>query len=439
MTPEQLMQRVTASPIRPDRVKTAGEIQDFIWPDQPQKYLPRHYDNWHWRLSTHNQAMNDCLPHSITSIMEAAIHMATGVKEELSRDHFYHHLIATDGGPAGDNGGTLRGAMRVGYHVGFCSEAVQPYDSAWSNGVAPGADADAQRRKIALYYRLKGVTSQDALLTVRRIMEAEAMGLMVLYGGELERDYFYLKGPGPFNDYMGPDKPGGIGGYMHAQVGTGYHYSQSWHRKQNSWSDDPQVWGEDGSVSRSIRGTARVPIVGDARHAIDLWAIRAIVVDGVTYDLAEIHARRQTVTRGYVALMGRAPDAEGLAFWSNELKAGMTVPKLLETMFATEPARAIYPAGMTTQQIVEKFYQFVLGRAAGSDPQGVAHWVVRFNAVGLGAALHELITAVANYTGTDPAGAYSAQLFADKVGLGQMWGESGGGVAGSVEAIRVQP
>ena len=47
---------------------------------------------------------------------------------------------------------------------------------------------------------------------------------------------------------------------------------------------------------------------------------------------------RVDVSNLYVALFGRAPDGEGLGFWSNLLANGASLVSVANTMFATAPA-----------------------------------------------------------------------------------------------------
>jgi hypothetical protein len=140
---------------------------------------------------------------------------------------------------------------------------------------------------------------------------------------------------------------------------------------------------------------------------------------------------RTQVSQLYVALFGRAPDAEGLAFWTQMLAGGASVVDVANTMYATDPARSFYPLFLTNQEIIASFYQNVLGRPA--DAEGLAFWTAKLNAPGAtpGAVIEEMIDVVVNYTGTDPDGLMSAALFANKVEVAQAYGEAGGGVAGA--------
>ncbi|MEJ6021944.1 DUF4214 domain-containing protein [Ramlibacter sp. PS4R-6] len=140
---------------------------------------------------------------------------------------------------------------------------------------------------------------------------------------------------------------------------------------------------------------------------------------------------RTQISQLYVALFGRAPDAEGLGFWVSKLNAGESMVSIANQMFATDPARAYYPSFLTNQEIIASFYLNVLGRAA--DAEGLAFWTAKLNASGAtpGTVINEMISAVANYVangGSDPAGLTSAALFNNKVAVAQYYGEHAGNI-----------
>lgn len=144
---------------------------------------------------------------------------------------------------------------------------------------------------------------------------------------------------------------------------------------------------------------------------------------------------RTQVSQLYVALFGRAPDAEGLGFWTQMLADGASVVEVADTMYATDPARSYYPLFLTNEEIIASFYENVLGRPA--DAEGLAFWTAKLNAPGAtpGAVIQEMIDVVVNYTGTDPDGLVSAALFANKVEVAQAYGEAGGDIDGATAIL----
>lgn len=140
-------------------------------------------------------------------------------------------------------------------------------------------------------------------------------------------------------------------------------------------------------------------------------------------------AMRTEVSQLYVALFGRAPDVEGLGFWVQQRNQGQSLAQIANAMYDTAPARPYYPAHLTNEEIISRFYENVLGRTA--DAEGLAFWTGKLNASGAtpGSVIAEMVTAVANYSGSDPAGLESQALFNNKVAVAQYYGEDGGNIA----------
>jgi len=145
-------------------------------------------------------------------------------------------------------------------------------------------------------------------------------------------------------------------------------------------------------------------------------------------------AMRTEISQLYVSLFGRAPDGEGLGFWVNSYDKGNTLASIAQSMYDTAPARAYYPLFATPSEIVTTFYTNVLGRAP--DAEGLAFWVKEYGASATqGAFFSKLISNVVNYNGTDAAGVTSKSLFANKVAVAQYYGEQNGNVAGATAAL----
>jgi len=87
------------------------------------------------------------------------------------------------------------------------------------------------------------------------------------------------------------------------------------------------------------------------------------------------------VTGLYQSMLGRAPDAEGLAYWSDRLASGESLDSVRSAMQASAeyvnshggsaaaPAPAAAPS---TASVVEGLYTGMLGRS--SDAEGLAYW-----------------------------------------------------------------
>jgi Ca2+-binding RTX toxin-like protein len=131
---------------------------------------------------------------------------------------------------------------------------------------------------------------------------------------------------------------------------------------------------------------------------------------------AQIQATNTLVSSFYVSMFNRAPERDGLAYWSNEINSGKSPALVAQSMFSVSAARNIYPSNMSNTDIVSTMYQNTLGRAA--DPAGLQYWTGRLDAGATkGQVFNDFATAVLNYTGTDPVGLSSQALFSAKVGL----------------------
>jgi Ca2+-binding RTX toxin-like protein len=136
---------------------------------------------------------------------------------------------------------------------------------------------------------------------------------------------------------------------------------------------------------------------------------------------------RTQVTQLYVSLFGRAPEASGLGYWVQQLGEGKSLQTIAQDMFNVAPSRVYYPSYLTNEEIVAKFYVNVLGRTP--DAGGLAYWTGRLNTESttgtaaskmnaVGTVVTELLTAVVGYNGTDAAALASQSLLNNKVAVG---------------------
>ncbi|WP_187395110.1 DUF4214 domain-containing protein [Pigmentiphaga aceris] len=83
-------------------------------------------------------------------------------------------------------------------------------------------------------------------------------------------------------------------------------------------------------------------------------------------------AHQEAITRLYVGLFNRAPDAQGLQFWAQALADGVSLGTITGSIFSSAESQAIYPATQTADQFVTTFYQTVFGRLP--DAGGLRFW-----------------------------------------------------------------
>jgi subtilisin family serine protease len=87
---------------------------------------------------------------------------------------------------------------------------------------------------------------------------------------------------------------------------------------------------------------------------------------------APLTAAEGQVLRLYQAVFGRAPDASGFAYWTQQRHAGMDLTTMAGAFATSTEWIARYGATTTNTAFVDALYQNVLGRPA--DPGGRAHW-----------------------------------------------------------------
>jgi len=145
-------------------------------------------------------------------------------------------------------------------------------------------------------------------------------------------------------------------------------------------------------------------------------------------------AMRENVSKLYVALFGRAPDAEGLGYWAQSLADGKSLATVAKEMYATDAARNYYPKYFSAEEIIESFYSNVLGRSP--DAQGKAYWAAKLIAgEDIGKVMEQIIVAVDAYSGTDAAALASKALFSNKAVVAEFYAKNGGDVAGAANAL----
>jgi hypothetical protein len=91
-------------------------------------------------------------------------------------------------------------------------------------------------------------------------------------------------------------------------------------------------------------------------------------------------ANQSAIANLYIALFNRAPDAAGFAFWTQALANGASLASITQGFVATPEARAIYTASQSSTDFVAAYYTTVLGRTP--DAEGLAFWTKALDAKG---------------------------------------------------------
>jgi|GEM_PF-2021407 len=131
-------------------------------------------------------------------------------------------------------------------------------------------------------------------------------------------------------------------------------------------------------------------------------------------------AQQTALIELYVAILDRAPAAPGLNFWAQALiDNGGDLLYVANEMWNSAGAQADYPAFWTTEQIVEQVFQNVFGRAPLAE--GKAFWVAEWNAFGPAQTMLNMIENMNTNTSTDPQFLLDKALFDNKVEFGRWY------------------
>lgn len=140
-------------------------------------------------------------------------------------------------------------------------------------------------------------------------------------------------------------------------------------------------------------------------------------------------AQLDSVIELYIAYINRVPDADGMVYWINQLKAGKTLAQIGESFYSAAVQYAGltgYSAGMDPEDFVRVVYRNVLGRD-NPDAEGLAYWG---SALAKGTATYgTLVSAILDSAHTFKGNAqygYVADLLDNKIMVGKAFAISYG-------------
>lgn len=118
-------------------------------------------------------------------------------------------------------------------------------------------------------------------------------------------------------------------------------------------------------------------------------------VDRLVFDDGVLAVDRSDVAfevyRLYAAALDRVPDTEGLGYWVAEADAGASIDAIAKGFYDSAEFAAAYGVGVSGEQLIEVFYQNVLGRS--SDAEGAAYWLAELQA---GMSEHGVLVSFSN-------------------------------------------
>lgn len=424
-TVEDFRAHVARSNLRADPY----DENDYPWVFQPQLEVPPTLTLRLLVLLVRDQLrQGSCVSNSGPAQCEILKQSLHGDAQQLASDYDYYRGRDIDPttAPPKDIGMTLKQGFQSRKRWGICLEKTRPYSMAtYNNAPTAAEDAEAALHRVTEYRRGRGSPYQDMATTIRYVKESLTLGYPVQIGMSIEEDFFSLKGPcngKPYN-YAGLQKIGAVNVGGHAMVITGYYQrgALDYFEVLNSWGT---TWGDGGFALLPMSVIA-------GTDCWDMWSVTSF--DGVSEPDAATQQADTFVSRLYVAMFGRAPDAEGLAYWTLRYTHGEPLESIAGAMYGTDPARAYYPLFLTNQEVAAAFYVNVLGRQPDAD--GLAYWTQQINALGTGAALQRMAQVSANYDGADAGAILASDRFNRRVRAARIYAEKGGDIAGAHDAI----
>ncbi|MFA5631264.1 MAG: DUF4214 domain-containing protein [Porticoccaceae bacterium] len=184
-------------------------------------------------------------------------------------------------------------------------------------------------------------------------------------------------------------------------------------------------WLRDGAPIDGATGTNYVLTSADVGRALSVEAFHIMSSEGGRQDLAtsDIKLVFETATAAqhdliamYVLILGRAPDADGLAFWNTRVEQGYSFEDVANRMWESPGAKEFYPRDFTTEQMVTNVYNNILER--DPDDGGKMHWTKLWNSVGPVETMMRMIDALTANNSIDPQALVDKQLFLNKIEVG---------------------
>ncbi|MES2349588.1 MAG: hypothetical protein V4641_18655, partial [Pseudomonadota bacterium] len=134
-------------------------------------------------------------------------------------------------------------------------------------------------------------------------------------------------------------------------------------------------------------------------------------------DVTTLENRRLTITRLYIALLGRAPDRDGLAFYTSKMDAGLSLELfangILNSPEATSNA-ALFPTGMSDTAFINRVYNLAFGTVPDAGAMALA--MLQLGSSSRGQVVLNIIDSVVS--GAYNVGPNGLALFNNKAAVG---------------------
>lgn len=135
-------------------------------------------------------------------------------------------------------------------------------------------------------------------------------------------------------------------------------------------------------------------------------------------------ANVQRLMELYVAFFNRVPDADGLAYWIGQMKAGQTINQIAETFYNAGVAFSDlthFTATMSNTDFINIIYKNVLGRNDGADQDGLNYWNAKLmSGTARGTLVSTILDSAHSFKG-DTTWGWVANLLDNKITVSQVF------------------
>jgi len=127
----------------------------------------------------------------------------------------------------------------------------------------------------------------------------------------------------------------------------------------------------------------------------------------------------------YTTFFNRAPDADGLTYWVNQITAGqISLTQIAENWMTQQPeGQTTFPSTLTDAQFIDKIYGNILGRA--SDAEGAQYWLDQLAGGALGRDAFAATLINGAKSNTSAQGVLDSALISNKATVGIAFADKG--------------
>ena len=128
----------------------------------------------------------------------------------------------------------------------------------------------------------------------------------------------------------------------------------------------------------------------------------------------------------YLAFLNRVPDADGLSYWMDRLSAGAPIEQIGESFYAAavqQPLQTGYFADMSHADFIRNVYLRVLSRTGNTAPNAdeIAYWSQQLDAGQSKTAIVKTILQAAHEYAADPNWAWVSSLLDNKINVAYLF------------------